>query len=115
MGSGAARAVSRSGGRSVCGTCDVRDLSVCRALDPDKLPHLAAIAGCRRLAAGGTLFGEVDPADEIFTLTAGTLKLYKLLADGRRQVVGFLVPGDFLGLAFGRAYGYGAEAVTPAT
>ena len=93
----------------------MRDLSVRRALDPDKLPHLAAIAGRRHLAAGGTLFEEGGPADEILTLTTGILKLYKLLADGRRQVVGFLVPGDFLGLAFGRAYACSAEAVTPAT
>jgi CRP/FNR family transcriptional regulator len=41
------------------------------------------------------------------------LGLYKLLADGRRQVVGFLVPGDFLGLAFGRTYVHTAEAITP--
>ena len=34
------------------------------------------------------------------------------MADGRRQVVGFLVPGDFLGLAFGRTYVYTAEAIT---
>jgi CRP/FNR family transcriptional regulator len=48
----------------------------------------------------------------VFVVTEGMLKLYKLMADGRRQVVGFMVPGDFLGLAFGRLHVYSAEAVT---
>lgn len=71
------------------------------------------MAAGRRVEAGQTLFQEGDRADEVFTLTHGMLKLYKLLADGRRQIVGFLVPGDFLGLAFGRTYVYSAEAVIP--
>ena len=61
------------------------------------------------------LFEEGDPADDVFTITAGMIKLYKLMSDGRRQIVGFLVPGDFLGLAFGRTYVYSAEAVVATT
>ena len=41
------------------------------------------------------------------------LKLSKLLSDGRRQVTGFLLPGDYLGLASAERYIYSAEAVTP--
>ena len=52
-----------------------------------------------RLRAGQTLFREGDPATRVFTLTHGTLKLYKLLPDGRRHVVGFMCPGDFLGIS----------------
>ena len=37
-----------------------------------------------------------------------------LLADGRRQVTGFLFPGDFLGLGNDKSYRYSAEALTPA-
>ena len=71
------------------------------------------MAAGRPIAAGRMLFEEGDPAEHVFTITAGMIKLYKLLSDGRRQIVGFLVPGDFLGLAFGRTYVYGAEAVVP--
>ena len=46
-----------------------------------------------------TLFGEGDAADALYNVTAGTVKLYKLLPDGRRQILGFLFPGDFVGLA----------------
>ena len=33
----------------------------------------------------------------VHSLTAGVARLYKLLPDGRRQVIGFALPGDFLG------------------
>ena len=91
----------------------MRALAVCSAVSRDQLPRLTAIAAGRRVETGQTLFEEGDPAEEVFTLTDGMLKLYKLMSDGRRQIVGFLVPGDFLGLAFGRTYVYSAEAVTP--
>lgn len=104
-----------SGARVLCDDCGVRSLAVCAAVSREQLPRLTAIALSRRVDAGRTLFEEGDPADEVFTLTCGMLKLYKLMSDGRRQIVGFLVPGDFLGLAFGRTYAYTAEAVTPTT
>jgi CRP/FNR family transcriptional regulator len=40
------------------------------------------------------------------------VRLYKLLPDGRRQIVGFALPGDFLGLALADGYGFCADAVT---
>jgi CRP/FNR family transcriptional regulator len=45
----------------------------------------------------------------------GVLRLYKLLPDGRRQIVGFALPGDFLGLSVDGRYGISADAVGPAT
>lgn len=91
----------------------MRSLAVCASVSREQLPRLMAIASGRRLEAGRTLFQEGDPADEVFTLTHGMLKLYKLMSDGRRQIVGFLVTGDFLGLSFGHAHSCTAEAVVP--
>lgn len=72
----------------------MRSLAVCASVSREQLPRLMAIASGRRLEAGRTLFQEGDPVDEVFTLTHGMLKLYKLMSDGRRQIVGFLVAGD---------------------
>lgn len=99
--------------RPFCDDCSVRHLAVCAALSVEQIPRLSAIVGGRRVEAGQMLFQEGDRAEEVFTLIDGMLKLYKLLSDGRRQIVGFLVPGDFLGLAFGKTYVYSAEAVVP--
>jgi CRP/FNR family transcriptional regulator len=98
-----------------CEACAVRMEAVCRVVGADKLPRLAALAACRPVDAGAALFEQGDPAQNVYTVTEGLLKLYKLLSDGRRQVVGFLGPGDFLGLTGGPAHAFTAEAVTPVT
>lgn len=95
-----------------CGACPVRILTVCAALEPEELRRLADIAQNVRIEANQTLFGEGDAADTLYNVTSGTVKLYKLLPDGRRQITGFLVAGDFLGLAVNDHYAYSAETVT---
>ena len=45
-------------------------------------------------------------------MASGVVKLYKLLLDGRRQITGFLLPGDFLGLVSAEGFSCGAEPVT---
>src|SRR5690349_1208760 len=61
------------------------------------------------------VFHEGEQAENVYEVTSGTIRVFKLLPDGRRQIVGFLESGDFLGLSFGETYLYSAEAVTPAT
>lgn len=100
------------GARVDCANCDIRPIAICGALQPIALSKLAAIAGTRRIDAGAQLIQEGEPAEEIFTLTEGMLKIYKLMPDGRRQITGFLIPGDLVGLAYGDNYIYSAEAVT---
>lgn len=60
-----------------------------------------------------TIFCEGDPANSIRIITAGMVRIVRMLADGRRQIIGFLQPGDMLGLAPAGSYLYSAEAVTP--
>ena len=94
-----------------CSGCPVRAIAVCSSLAAEELCELARIAAWRRLAAGQTLFDEGAPVENVYTLTGGMLKLCKVTRDGRRQITGFLLPGDFIGLAFADSYVYGAEAV----
>jgi CRP/FNR family transcriptional regulator len=63
------------------------------------------------LAPGQPLFHEGDPATRVFTITRGCLKLYTLLADGRRQVTGFMFPGDFLGISVDDEHAFTAESL----
>ncbi|WP_240913867.1 helix-turn-helix domain-containing protein [Sphingomonas sp. HDW15A] len=44
-------------------------------------------------------------------LAHGSLKIYSLLADGRRQITGFMFPGDFLGVSINDEYAFSAEAL----
>lgn len=105
----------RPGGKpSGCAACAVRNLTVCAPLDGGELLAIGQLSTHLTLACGDPLFAEGDPAAHVFNVTEGTLKVFKLLPDGRRQVTGFLSTGDFLGLANGETYAYSAEAVTAA-
>lgn len=101
-------------GNSPCAACDVRELAICGALEPAEQNRLAGIMTTVEVGPEHAVFYEGDPADYLFNITGGTVRLHKLLPDGRRQITGFLFAGDFLGLAVDNVYVYGAEAVDSA-
>ena len=94
-----------------CAACSVRELSICSVLDEEELQHMSAIASNFEYAPHDPIIDEGEPAEFLFNVTSGTVRLYKLLPDGRRQITGFLSNGDFLGIALNDSYTYSAEAV----
>jgi CRP-like cAMP-binding protein len=88
-------------------------MAVCSALDDGDLGALEAIMTSKKLDANEMLVEEGDPKRRVFSLTSGMLRIYTSLPDGRRQIAGFLVPGDYLGLADDDVYSQSAEAVVP--
>jgi len=98
-----------------CGQCGTRHLSVCMGVDEQFLAQLAAVVTTVHLPAHGMLAFEGEEAACFFNVTSGSVKLYKLLPDGRQQIVGFLFAGDFIGLAVRDTYAYSVEAIGPTT
>jgi CRP/FNR family transcriptional regulator len=49
----------------------------------------------------------------LYRVDAGALTLYRVLTDGRRQVVGFALPGDVVGLGVEGEHVVNAQAVKP--
>lgn len=96
-----------------CGCCDLEDRAFCAGLGTHGSAMLRSIRGSARLEAHHTIFREGDAASHIFTVVKGAVKLSKLMADGRRQIVGFLFPGDFFGFGLAGAYAYSAETIIP--
>ena len=96
-----------------CASCDARALSACNAIGDGDLTRLAAAMVVVEVAAGQVFIEEGERAEAFFNITQGTAKLYKLLPDGRRQITGFAVVGDFLGLAVSETYAFTAEAIEP--
>jgi CRP/FNR family transcriptional regulator len=80
-----------------CAQCAVREIAVCTALSAPELERLRGIAVTKIYEPGSTLFAADEPATMVGTVVQGTIKCFKLLADGRQQIVGFLFPGDFVG------------------
>ena len=93
----------------------MRELSVCGVLVPAEINEFEKLSRSTDFEARSTLFTEDEPATQIFNITQGVVRLYKLLRDGRRQIVGFALPGDFLGLALQDDYSVSADAVTQVT
>jgi CRP/FNR family transcriptional regulator, nitrogen fixation regulation protein len=60
----------------------------------------------------GEIYGESEPADYLYEIVSGTVRTYKVLTDGRRQIGGFYVPGDIFGLETGEEHSFSAEAIT---
>lgn len=76
-----------------------RKLSQYLALAPDELDCLRSLlAHNRTMARRVELMSEGASAQQSFVLLEGWACCYKLLPDGRRQIINFTIPGDFLGL-----------------
>lgn len=59
------------------------------------------------------IYGEGDPADYLYKVVSGTVRTYKILNDGRRQIATFYHAGDVFGLEMDELHSTSAEAVTP--
>jgi len=87
--------------------------SAAHAANPNQMSALSGIK--RRLAKNSTLLHEEDDVKHVYEVVSGTVKTSKLLADGRRQIIGFFSAGDIIGLPVEFAAFYSVEAVTQAT
>jgi CRP/FNR family transcriptional regulator, anaerobic regulatory protein len=95
-----------------CLHCDIRHMSVCGALDAAGLAQLQRQVRHVCFEPGRTIVAEGEAADRGFILLSGMVSLSKSMPDGRRQVLGFLLPGDFIGIAGeDHRYCHSAEAV----
>ncbi len=64
---------------------------------------------------GTQIYGVNEPATHFYEVLSGTVRTYKLLEDGRRQIVSFYSAGDVFGLGVGDVHTFGAEAVSDCT
>ena len=88
----------------------MRSASICGCDDVSR--PLMSISKRQTKAAKTVLFEESDPAKFVFNLVRGVVLLSKSLSDGRRQVVGIALPGDFMGLALTELHSFTATALS---
>jgi CRP/FNR family transcriptional regulator len=93
------------------------------AFETTKPAHASVLAGIgtehpsggahkAKVGAKQMVFYEGDSADFVYEVVSGTVKLYKLMGDGRRQITGFFFPGDLIGVGLHETHTHSAEAVT---
>jgi CRP/FNR family transcriptional regulator, anaerobic regulatory protein len=101
-----------------CALCPLRGCRGLRPLDAGQTAYMQQFKhGELRVDRGTQVLVQGQRSAHVFTLLEGVLIRYKLLEDGRRQIVNFMFPGDLIGLqaAMGEPLGHGVEALTSAT
>jgi CRP/FNR family transcriptional regulator len=81
--------------------------------EPAGLEQRLARASLRRVEAKEFVFAEGDPATHLYQVVTGAVALYKVLCDGRSQVLGFAYPGDLIGLGAQGEHVINAQATKP--
>jgi CRP/FNR family nitrogen fixation transcriptional regulator len=61
------------------------------------------------------IYGEDEPAEYVYQVISGSVRTYKLLSDGRRQIGAFHLPGDVFGLESGTVHRLAAESIVDTT
>jgi CRP-like cAMP-binding protein len=62
-------------------------------------------------ARNAEIYGENEPAEYLYKVISGSVRTYKVLNDGRRQIGAFYLPGDVFGLEVGDDHTFSAEAI----
>jgi CRP/FNR family transcriptional regulator len=96
-----------------CIDCAVRRSSICAPLDQAELRELNDLGRHIHFASRETVFAQEELTTSFYNLFEGVMRLYKLLPDGRRQILGFALPGDFLGMATSARHSFSADAIGP--
>ncbi len=80
-----------------CGDCPIRHRAVCARCNADELEELDAIKYYRTYEAGQTVIWAGDPMNFVGSVVSGIATLTQTMEDGRTQMVGLLLPSDFVG------------------
>jgi len=98
-----------------CDRCIGKLYNVCHLLEPERQRELFE-TGCRhRWDKRSYLFRAGSPVGAVFKVTSGIVAESRTLADGRRQIIAFFLPGDICGyLETDGRHAFDGEAITTA-
>jgi CRP/FNR family nitrogen fixation transcriptional regulator len=83
-----------------------------RPVSPHPLFGSLELIGARMsFSRNSEIFGDDEPADYVYKIVSGSVRVCKLLDDGRRQIAAFHLPGEIFGLEIGTVHRFTAEAI----
>ncbi|MCZ0960134.1 helix-turn-helix domain-containing protein [Paracoccus sp. EF6] len=95
-----------------CGDCPIRYRAVCAHCETDELALLEGMKFYRNFEPGQPIVWEGDRMEFVGSVVTGVATLTQTLEDGRTQMVGLLLPSDFLGRPSRDIAPYNAIAAT---
>ncbi|WP_454848838.1 Crp/Fnr family transcriptional regulator [Rhizobium binxianense] len=85
--------------KTPCEQCPLRPLPHFREFTPEELRFVSSFKrGELTVDAGATILAEGARSPHLFTVLSGWGFRYKMLEDGRRQILNYVMPGDLIGL-----------------
>lgn len=99
----------------VCQAATTARGRLCACLDPRAIGRLRRLVGDLHLPRHSTIFAAGDPTECVFALRQGVAMTFRRLADGRRQVLDFLYPGDLFGFTMDGCHAAHAVTLTRAS
>ena len=96
----------------------LRQTTIFRRLSPEDRRRLTSVASLRTYDKGAVVFSEGDPADQLYTVATGRVKVYKTTARGTDVILELFGPGDPVGAVAvyeSRPYPATAAALEPTT
>ncbi|WP_170335626.1 transcriptional regulator FnrL [Ruegeria arenilitoris] len=95
-----------------CGDCPIRHRAVCAHCDANELEELEGIKYYRSFEAGQTIIWSGDQMNFVGSVVSGIASLTQTMEDGRTQMVGLLLPSDFVGRPGRDSAPYDVQATT---
>ena len=95
-----------------CGDCPIRHRAVCARCEGEELDRLEEIKYYRTYEAGQTVVWSGDRMEFVGSVVKGVASLTQAMEDGRTQMVGLLLPSDFVGRPGREAAAYDVVATT---
>jgi len=112
-GKGKAIAAGREARPLPCLHCPVKAFNVCKPLEYDRQKELFEIGVQQTWRQRQSLFRAGDPLGAVFKIISGIVAVSERLADGRRQILDFFLPGEVCGfLQTDGKYSFDGEAIT---
>jgi CRP/FNR family transcriptional regulator, anaerobic regulatory protein len=96
----------------LCLSCEARHKGICGVLTPDQLVALSRRTVKHSLDPQRQIVAEGETEQRFSNIMSGVVKLSKLTANGRRQIVGLQFAPDFLGRPFSEYSDSEIEAAT---
>ncbi len=95
-----------------CESCPIKHRAVCARCDADELETLEGIKYYRSFEAGQTVIWSGDRMEFVGSVVSGIASLTQTMEDGRTQMVGLLLPSDFVGRPGRETASYDVVATT---
>ncbi|MGV6801893.1 MAG: Crp/Fnr family transcriptional regulator [bacterium] len=96
-----------------CSVCKIRETSLCATVDPEEMQLISKTMAHHSIKEGQALVSAGEISKYLYIVVSGVFRLVRFMDDGRRQITGFVFPGEIVGVSRTKQSIHTAEALEP--